>query len=227
MASRCQERERSKEARDAEVRDSKMQLVIGLGNPGSAYAATRHNLGFRVLDELVNRLGLAYNTLQDQYAWAEWSLNAGVCVLLKPLTFMNLSGLALATWAVRNAQGLSGDGESEGLVPVVVCDDLALPLGAVRIRQRGSPGGQKGLESIVQTLGSQEFPRMRLGIGPREGSLPPQEWTDYVLQPFPPGEAEVAGELVLYAADALQCLVADGPEVAAVRFNRRETGPLM
>ncbi len=199
---------------------SKMQLVVGLGNPGAVYATTRHNLGFRVLDELVGRWGLAYTMLQNQYAWAEWSTGKGICILLKPLTFMNLSGLALAAWAVRHAQGLSGAGDSEGLVPVVVCDDLALPLGAVRIRRRGSAGGQKGLESIVQTLGGQEFPRMRLGIGPRSGSLPPQEWTEYVLQPFPPGEAEVARELVLYAVDALQCLVRDGPEVAAVRFNR-------
>ena len=86
--------------RGAEKMNSNMQLVVGLGNPGSAYAMTRHNLGFRVLDELAGRWGLTYTRLQGQYAWAEWSTGTGICTLFKPLTFMNLSGLALATWAV-------------------------------------------------------------------------------------------------------------------------------
>lgn len=200
-----------------------MQIVVGLGNPGAAYADTRHNLGFQVLDTVARCHGLQFSLVSGLYEWARWQRPAATCVLLKPLTYMNRSGRALVAWARRNAITLPGPAAGGGLVPVVVCDDLALPLGALRIRPGGSDGGQKGLASIIQALGTQEFARIRLGIAPRSGPVVAPEWSDYVLQPFARDEIPLARELVDHAAAALICLLAEGPEVAAARFNRRES----
>jgi len=203
-----------------------VQIVVGLGNPGPAYADTRHNLGFQVLDTVARRYGLQYSLVSGLYEWARWRRPAATCVLLKPLTYMNLSGRALVAWARRNAVALPGPAAGGGLTPVVVCDDLALPLGALRIRPSGSDGGQKGLASVIQALGSQEFARIRLGIAPRRGPVAAPEWSDYVLQPFTQDEIPLARELVDRAAAALICLLDVGPEAAAARFNRRESPKL-
>jgi PTH1 family peptidyl-tRNA hydrolase len=199
-----------------------VQLVVGLGNPGPTYAGTRHNLGFQVLDEVARRHDLTFATVSGVYAWSRWNRPANTCLLLKPLTYMNRSGLALAAWSERNALGLDGRGTGAGITPVVVCDDLSLPLGAVRIRARGSDGGQKGLASIIQVLGGQEFPRLRLGIAPREGSLPAPAWSSYVLEPFAQGELPLVRNLIGHAAEALEAVLNLGAVEAASRFNRRE-----
>lgn len=198
-----------------------MQLVVGLGNPGADYSETRHNVGFRVLAELARRLGLEFAAPVGNYCLAEGETPFGNVVLLKPLTYMNRSGSAVRAWAARNRRLVSGRREEGCLTPVVVCDDLNLPLGSLRIRARGSAGGQKGLESVISQLGGELFPRVRLGIAGGDGAIPAAEWSDYVLEPFTAGEQETVTELITYAADALGYLLVEGPVQAAARFNRR------
>jgi PTH1 family peptidyl-tRNA hydrolase len=211
-------------------REDPVLIVIGLGNPGAEYAATRHNLGFQVVDELARRQRLRFVPGGRTYAEASGPWQGRQLVLLKPMTYMNRSGNALRAWGARHGIRLSGRGPVAGpegestdvLVPVVVCDDLALPLGGLRIRARGSAGGQKGLASIIAAIGGEEFPRVRLGIGAAEATVPAAEWSDYVLEPFASDERELAAELVRYGADAVTCLLTEGVEAAASRFNRRQ-----
>jgi PTH1 family peptidyl-tRNA hydrolase len=225
-----------------------MQLVLGLGNPGPAYAATRHNVGFRCVEEVARRLGLPFVTPGPEYRLAEGEGPAGPLALLEPLTYMNRSGEALAAWAARTgwrlgatdaaidaAETAAADADADTdtdadtalsptpptLVPIVVCDDIQLPLGSVRIRSAGSDGGQNGLASVLAVVGSRAVPRLRLGVGPRDAALDPAAWADYVLAPFTADEVAVADELVGRGADALLDLLVEGPERAASRHNRR------
>jgi PTH1 family peptidyl-tRNA hydrolase len=205
------------------------QVIVGLGNPGSNYAGNRHNIGYMVLDELARRRELVYRT---DVAGCLWTADAQ-CTLLRPATYMNRSGDALATWAARQDLALTGRPESEPdspapddpprpqLRPLVICDDLALPLGSVRLRARGSSGGQNGLESIIDHLGGEEFPRLRLGIAPPDAPVPPQDWPDFVLTDFTTGEAEVVNEIVNHAADAVEFWLENGLEATVSRYNRR------
>lgn len=207
------------------------RIVVGLGNPGAAYAAHRHNVGFGVLDELARRRDLVLATGGDG-AWA--AATGGSLILIKPLTYMNRSGEALLAWSRAAGVRLDGrlsppadDPEREtaadepGLRPLVVCDDLALPLGSLRLRSRGSSGGQNGLGSIIEAVGGEEFPRLRLGIAPAEGGIDPADWADFVLEPFVADEREAAAELVVLAADAVENWLVRGLEDTVSRFNRR------
>lgn len=222
-----------------------MQLVIGLGNPGSRYAATRHNVGFRCLEAVARRLDLAFDVQRPQYRAAVGSGPAGPVTLLQPLTYMNLSGEALLAWAEDCGRRIGADPEPappeaaepeaapaapdqepgpDGrptVVPVVVCDDLHLPLGSVRIRGRGSDGGQKGLASILGIVGSRGVPRLRLGVGPATQAVPVADWADFVLRPFDSQEEEAVAEMVDWAAAAVVDLLEYGWETAASRFNRK------
>jgi PTH1 family peptidyl-tRNA hydrolase len=217
------------------MNQTEQALVVGLGNPGFRYARNRHNVGFMVLDELAGRLKLPFEAVSSSYGLAE----SDSVALLKPLTYMNRSGEALDAWTARTGRILTGlpdpgpevpaaDGAAEvppsvvtGLRPLVVCDDLALPLGSVRLRARGSSGGQNGLGSIIGHLGGDEFPRLRLGIAPLDGPVAPEAWPEYVLADFSATEAEAAAALVSWAADAVICWLAEGLEAAVSRFNRR------
>lgn len=203
-------------------------LIVGLGNPGPEYAAHRHNVGFRAVDLLARRLGLAFD--EERSCAGEPVLAAGgrtasgrSVVLAKPQWYMNRSGEALEQWSRREELLLNGsdDPEAQGIRPLVVCDDLSLRLGSLRLRERGSSGGQNGLDSILQVLGGQEVPRLRLGIGPMDRELPPPEWADYVLSPFLDEETEAVGELLERAVLALESVLERGLEFAASRFNRR------
>jgi PTH1 family peptidyl-tRNA hydrolase len=191
------------------------RIVLGIGNPGPEYEGTRHNAGFLVLDQLAERLGLAFERLErrtDDGARAfSGKVKARVCegrrhgrtfLLVKPLTFVNLSG-DVAVPLMRHA----------GLLPeslFVVVDDLNLPLGRIRVRPSGSAGGHNGLKSIQDRLGSDAFPRLRLGIGrpvtDGGGALDVQsaDWPDYVLAPFLPEEREVLGRVLGRAADCVE-----------------------
>lgn len=184
-----------------------MKIIVGLGNPGPRYAATRHNVGFRVVEELAARLG----------AGAERELcgglvnEAGEVLLVRPQTFMNRSGFTLRCLADRF-----------GLAPgdfLVVYDDVALPLGALRLRGKGSPGGHRGLESVLESLGADEVPRLRLGVAGPAGPPPGESLADYVLGPFDAGEEGEVASLIGRAADASLAWVSDGLEKAASRFN--------
>ena len=209
-----------------------IRLVVGLGNPGARYARNRHNIGWRVLDELARRRGLVFGA--GTPAWCAADDPAGDLVLLKPLTWMNRSGEALVDWSRHTGVALTGalpgeaaSGEeappsaSAAVRPLVVCDDLALPLGAVRLRIRGSSGGQNGLASVIGHLGGEDFPRLRLGIGPAGEPVPAHLWPDYVLADFGADEEEAVAGIVAHAADAVECCLELGAEAAGSRFNRR------
>jgi len=183
------------------------RLILGLGNPGERYAPTRHNLGFRVVDELARRRGV---TVADEECGALVG-SVPELLLAKPQTYMNRSGYAAR--CLVEVHGLEPGGV------LVVYDEAALPLGRLRLRPAGSPGGHRGMESVVGELRTDEVPRLRLGIAPEE---PPEDLVDFVLAPFEPGEREAVDALVARGADACEAWLADGAEAAMVRFNGRQ-----
>lgn len=210
-----------------------LRIIVGLGNPGPKYAANRHNIGFRVVEELARRLGLSWTDGGDWVA-ARGDAGGGAVALVEPRTFMNRSGRALVAWAADAGVALTGETrpapdpetggpspEPVGIRPLIVCDDLNLPLGSVRLRERGSSGGQNGLASVIEELGGEEVPRMRLGVAPLGVVVPPEDWADFVLEDFATDEAEAVSGLVDHAATALEHLLAHGFEAAVSRFNRR------
>jgi PTH1 family peptidyl-tRNA hydrolase len=182
-------------------------LVAGLGNPGRKYENTRHNLGFRVVDQIAERLGVEFSQKKD-YLISEGLYGDQRMVLIKPLTFMNLSGMAVRT--VLRYRAISPDNL------IVVHDDLDLPVGRIRIRRRGSSGGHKGVQSIIDQSGTSEFIRVKIGIdGPRDR---PAEI--YVLEKFHPNEREIINEAVSRASDAVFRIVMDGVSHAMTEYNR-------
>jgi PTH1 family peptidyl-tRNA hydrolase len=183
--------------------------VAGLGNPGERYRRTRHNAGFMAVDALAARAQAAGRVEGD--AWvAEGAVGGGPVLLVKPLAFMNASGAPVA-------RVLAAHGGSPAEL-VVLVDDVALELGTVRVRERGSHGGHNGLRSLAETLGTEEFARVRIGV--RRGELP-DDLAGYVLADFAPEEILVVQEAVGLAADAVQCLLEEGPAAAMSRFNGR------
>ncbi|MCL6610443.1 MAG: aminoacyl-tRNA hydrolase [Peptococcaceae bacterium] len=187
-----------------------MYLVLGLGNPGQEYHGTRHNMGFRAVDELASRLG-APVTKPLFKSLTGRAVVAGKKVLLaKPQTYMNLSGnaaAALMNWFKIPLAGL-----------VVITDDIDLPPGKIRIRSRGGHGGHRGMESIIEKLGSGDFARVRIGIG--RPPNPGYDVADWVLGRLTREEETLAGQALERAADAVITLISEGPEAAMNRFNR-------
>lgn len=184
-------------------------LLVGLGNPGPAYSLTRHNVGFMVLDALAEGQGLRWR--RDPLAEvAIWERPGGPALLLKPLTYMNASGMAVQ-WAMK-----------EGGVPlervVVVHDDLDLPFGRIRIRRSGGDGGHRGVRSVIEAIGP-HFLRLKIGIDrpPRK-----EEVIDYVLSPFREEEAQRLPEIIKRASEALLTLLEEGPERAMNLYNRSD-----
>jgi PTH1 family peptidyl-tRNA hydrolase len=185
-------------------------LVLGLGNPGRQYAGTRHNLGYDTLDLLAGRHRLSWKDREGLALETRWRFAGGHVTLLKPLTFMNLSGEAL------RLTGASPDSV------LVVCDDIHLPVGIIRIRAGGGNGGHRGLESVAEAMGTQGFARLRLGAGPApQGAL----WSDFVLGPFTDEEKEPVREMVSEAADAVEMLLIRGITAAQSRYNRKAPPP--
>jgi PTH1 family peptidyl-tRNA hydrolase len=186
-------------------------LVLGLGNPGQRYRDTRHNLGFRVVDELAAARRLAWQDAPGPSSATVLSMGARLGVLAKPLTFMNRSGVA----ARELLAALLGPA-LPGLL--VVTDDLDLPLGRVRLRASGGHGGHNGLRSIIDVLGTRDFPRLRIGIGrPLEEGT--DEVVDHVLDRFRPEERPAVDEAVLRARDAVEAFAERGIDAAMNRFN--------
>ncbi|HJT63950.1 MAG TPA: aminoacyl-tRNA hydrolase [Candidatus Limnocylindria bacterium] len=185
-----------------------MKVVCGLGNPGDRYRLTRHNVGFRVVDLLADRWGVSKGTVKDGSARLEVDRDDPVdrVLLVKPARFMNQSGPPLRA-ALRN---VNADYETDLLV---VTDDADLPLGRLRLRRGGSAGGHNGLRDIIETLGTDQFARLRVGIG-RNG-----EMVDHVLSTFSRGEEELAREAIATAADAVELWLAEGVEAAMNAFN--------
>jgi len=184
-------------------------MIVGLGNPGRRYRGTRHNLGFAVIEELVQRLGVRKGRHLFEADVAEWSGSRDKVLLVRPLTYMNLSGRSVAP-LVRYYQIALAD-------LLVICDDLHLPVGQLRVRRRGSAGGHKGLLSIEQALGSSDYPRLRIGIG-SPGTRDP---VAFVLDRFSEEELPVIQGAVARAADAARVWAEEGIEAAMNRFNVR------
>jgi PTH1 family peptidyl-tRNA hydrolase len=186
-----------------------MKVICGLGNPGERYLLTRHNVGFRVVDLLADRWGLTGSgRVREGAARLEVTRPEpiGRVLLVKPLRFMNQSGAALKA-AMRQTDA------DPGADLLVICDDIDLPLGKVRLRRSGSAGGHNGLRDIIAALGSDAFNRLRVGIG--RGGEP----VDHVLATFKPGERELAAEAIAAAADAAEQWLRDGIEATMSAFN--------
>ncbi len=183
-----------------------MWLVVGLGNPGSKYSRTRHNIGFQVLDELAKRHGLEFREKAD-YRICTGSMEGDEIVLVEPLTFMNRSGTA-----VRKIAG-------KFFVPpehvIVVHDDLDLETGVLKIRRKGSSGGHRGIESVIQSLGTKDFVRVKIGIG-RSGVVPAEK---YVLSKFTGAELPSVKAAIMEAVESIHAILTEGVEKAMNRFN--------
>ena len=190
-----------------------MTLLVGLGNPGERYRATRHNLGFLVVDEVGRRRGAPAPDRRGGALVARLPGDGPEVVLAWPLTYMNRCGRAVAALLEQ-----AGAGTQDLLV---VCDDLYLDFGAVRLRRGGSHGGHNGLRSIIETLGSGAFPRLRIGVGPPGEGV---DHADFVLAPFGRAEGERLSEVVGLAADCAEMALDAGIEPAMNRFNRRPSG---
>lgn len=186
-----------------------VKLVVGLGNPGSQYSKTRHNVGFDVIEELVRRF--AAGKSQSRFSSEIWEVFVDVDKLLfvRPTTYMNRSGEAVQQVA-RYYQILPRD-------VAVICDDMNLPLGRIRWRAGGSAGGQKGLADIIQRLGTDEVPRLRMGVGRPPGQM---NAADFVLSRFRVEEKQEAEMMLLTAADSVESWIKDGIAVTMNCFNR-------
>ena len=182
--------------------------VFGLGNPGGRYLRTRHNLGFLLVELLVDRLGARPGSAAHDAIHHEARLEGNVVHLLRPLTWMNRSGLAVESFLAR------AQIPTERLL--VAVDDTVLDLGRLRLRPRGSHGGHNGLKSVEERLGSQDYARLRMGCGPAPDGV---DLADFVLGEFASDEEAVVGELVQKAADAVCSWVLSGPGETMSRFN--------
>lgn len=188
-----------------------MKLVVGLGNPGRKYAGTRHNIGFDVVDHLAARHRLDWEAAPAEALIAKW--RGASALLAKPLTFMNLSGPAIGDLLRFYKIG------REDLV--VVVDDVNLGLGRLRARLSGSAGGHNGLKSIIDTFGSEDFARLRVGVGRGDAR---RNLADHVLAAFDPDERAEVADAVGRSADAAELFVAEGIGAVMNRFNRKDDG---
>ncbi len=191
----------------ATVQRMKKIVVIGLGNPGKQYELTRHNVGFLVVDLLIDKLGLVEKHFSDRVE-AHGKVGMADLILVKPLTYMNLSGKAVNKVMT-----------SQKVVPTdifVVTDDINLDTGVIRIRTKGSAGGHNGLKSIEQEIGTQDFPRLRLGVG---NKFSPGRQADFVLSQFPAAEWPAAEIGIMKSAEAIQFLLANGLEKTMTNYN--------
>jgi PTH1 family peptidyl-tRNA hydrolase len=188
-----------------------LKLIVGLGNPGRRYAATRHNIGFGVLDLIAGRHQAEWESAPRgiDALMARWRI--GDTALGKPLTFMNLSGHAVL--------GLLQFFKIELQDLLVVVDDSNLELGRLRTRARGSAGGHNGLKSVIEVLGTEEFARLRIGVGRGDAR---RDLADHVLAKFEPEERENVAEMTGRAADAVELFIAEGINPVMNRYNRKE-----
>lgn len=187
-----------------------MWLIVGLGNPGSQYEWTRHNCGFLVIDELARRAGRDVRTPECQSLTARAVIAGESVLLVKPQTFMNLSGSAVAALKQKHEV-------ADATKVVLISDDLALPFGKIRVRPKGSAGGQNGLKSVIAKLGTQDFPRVRLGIAPE--SHPISSASDFVLSDFPKKDRDALDEMLVRAADAVEVILTNGIAEAMSKYN--------
>ncbi len=186
-----------------------MYLIVGLGNPGAEYVGTRHNVGFEVIDRLARRHNISVQKRTLQCVMGDGVIAGERVLLMRPMTFMNLSGEAVGAVARYY--------KVEPLKIIIILDEVALPTGQLRLRYQGSAGGHNGLASIIQHIQTNEVPRVRIGVG----AARPGKMVGHVLSRFPAEETEVMEETYLRAADAVECAVREGFEMAMNRFNTR------
>ncbi len=191
-----------------------MYLIVGLGNPGSKYENTRHNIGFRSVNALAAKHGITLTKLEQRALVGGGTILGKRVLLAKPQTFMNVSGDSVGPLA------------SFYKIPtekiLIVCDDLDIPMGTLRLRKSGSSGGQNGMKHILQRLGTQEINRIRMGIGRPPGRMNP---ADYVLQPFKGDEEISAVEMIDRAIKAIETWLTDGIDPAMNRYNGAGEAP--
>ncbi len=193
---------------EAEIKMMETYLIIGLGNPGREYRENRHNLGFMLIDRLAVKLDARFTRLQSKALIANAIYAEHKIILAKPQTFMNLSG--------QSVQGLVHFYKIPLTKLLIAHDDLDLPPGTIRIRPDGGSAGQKGMESILERFGTDEFPRLRMGIGRPPGRM---AGPDFVLQDFSNGEMPVISETLERATEAVLTFITEGLEMAMNKFN--------
>jgi PTH1 family peptidyl-tRNA hydrolase len=185
-------------------------LIVGLGNPGAEYEWTRHNLGFMVVDLLARQAGREVKRAECRALVGRAEVEGRAVELVKPQTYMNLSGESVAC-LLRKRAGLKPAADV-----LVISDDIALPFGALRLRPRGSSGGQKGLKNIIAALGTDEFMRLRVGIRPEH---PVGDTASYVLERFPKAQRDEVEKVLERATDALRAVIRDGIDKAMAQYN--------
>jgi PTH1 family peptidyl-tRNA hydrolase len=190
-----------------------MLLVAGLGNPGEEYAATPHNIGFIVVDRLAARHGIRMTRKECQALIGQGTIGGKTVLLAKPQTYMNLSGVAIKPLMERN--------EIAPADLLLIYDELDLPWGSLRVKPKGSPAGHNGISDVIEKIGTQDFPRVRLGVHPGH-SL--SSGKDYLLSRFTRRQTEELDSFVDLAADAAESVIAEGVEKSMARFNRRAQG---
>jgi len=191
-----------------------MKLIVGLGNPGRIYAHNRHNAGFRCLNYFARLHSIRFNRMQCRAKVGLAAVSGEKLLLAKPGTFMNLSGQSVACLTHKHGIPLSD--------LLVIYDDLDLPLGKIRLRQNGGSGGHKGMNSIISILGSEDFPRIRVGIGRPQGerqSINEDAIVNYVLSDFSPQEEAVIKPVLVKVAEAIDCFLNQGIVAAMSKFN--------
>jgi PTH1 family peptidyl-tRNA hydrolase len=189
-------------------RAEKNWLVVGLGNPGAQYELTRHNLGFMLADELARQESISIKRTECRAFVGQFALEGRTIELVKPQTFMNLSGESVACLLKKDARS------RENLI--VVTDDLALPLGKMRLRTKGSAGGHNGLKSLIENLRTDEFIRLRIGIQPEH---PIHDTKRFVLDKFSKTDLETVEKIIERSAEAVRAVISDGAEKAMAKFN--------
>jgi PTH1 family peptidyl-tRNA hydrolase len=188
-----------------------VKLIVGLGNPGIEYQFTPHNLGFLAVDRLAERCGVKVDNRHCRAVTARARIAGVPVVLAKPETYMNLSGVSVA----ELVEEYQADPQQD---LIVIYDDLDLPFGGIRVRQRGSAGSHNGMKSVIGAMGTQEFLRVRLGTGPEH---PIASGTEYVLGQFRRAQYEAIDEMLDAAVEAVEIILREGPKAAMNRFNRR------
>ena len=188
-----------------------MKLIVGLGNPGSKYELTRHNIGFIIADFFAGSLNISFKAGKGDWLEAKGRIGDEDVYLLKPLTFMNNSGMAILEFMEKTGADIKD--------VLVIVDDFQIPLGMIRLRKDGSDGGHNGLSSIIYHLNSDEFPRMRIGIG-RNEALKKEEFIDFVLGNFDKEEIENIKKLMPDYLKCIRSFITDGLTVTMNSFNR-------
>ena len=192
-----------------------MYLIVGLGNPGMKYDATKHNMGFKVIDELVETYGIPSSGTSLKGMYGKGMIGGEKVILIKPMTYMNNSGECVRAFV----DYYKVDPEEE---VIIIYDDITLEPGSIRVRKKGSAGGHNGIKSIIAHLGTEKFKRIRVGVGEK-----PKNWdlADFVLSAFKPEEKDAVREGIEKAAKAVGVILTDGADAAMNRYNKKAAKP--